>query len=973
MVSPVGAGTARNLIGRINIDTSQAMRSIQSFSRAASQELGKVGAGLSQSLQRNLGTFRIDQQLGSIKRFSESFEPLHSAVGEARVQLLGVTAAAAGFVVAGLRAADTVNILTIRYRELAGGAAEGERLMNRVGRAAEALNQPVLTAQKNFIGLIPAVREVNGDLEQYVNLSARLSTLNQDARGGLEGAIYAIREALSSGNTDLVSLSERFNIPRKALRAAIEETGNFADALDQILDRYGATTEAVQAQARSLSVLGQRLADVGQRLLARVFAGALETVRSALEGLIDALNRVPDWLVGVGGSALLAVGGLTALVLVVDALASSYTRVATVALTFARYMQTQVIPAMLRATVATRAWIVANQAALVRGGVTVGALAAGTALGVGAVNLAGRIGQRVAPGATADRFSKFTLDNALETLKQALFLLINVIIDAFEPLADVLTVVIWNFNNLQKIVQSFGIIMQIVATNIQIAIQEFLIRIGQGSQEELDRLMRVRGERFFENGTDGQFRQVAASGLLGELDTLAQEAAASLGEALVSTDDLFRNIKLGIYDAFYPAQELLEETENAFVKLIHSIQDNLDQIGAGIGDEFASRADSELAFYRELADLFESGDTDAIESRLRGLELEREAIEALLPELEKHAEYSNDAAEKLEEYNGRLEEISAQLPRFVDALDAAVRRGLDEASNEYADAVKKATDDRDKALADAQKKTNKKLIDLDKEIGKDQVNLRKEELDIRDKYNDAILKAEDQFRKRLADIQRSYILAVSLAASMIDAAGVAAAINDRIEQTAKAGQDKSEAAKSADEQRQDRRKDLAEEAADKRAAYEEQRQDLIDDFNERKQELIDQFIEERGVAQTARDQEITEIQNYYAQRRSDLAIYQQEELAMQQRHHFELLLRYAQAFSPVTQAIGGAIDFIGNLLQGAPQNQGTILSSGAFGAPTGGGIGYVQFNITSPHDPQQVAQTVNRHLINLANGRTITE
>lgn len=969
---PGAGGTTQQITGRINIDTSPALASLRALTQSAQQELGRLGTTITQSLSRNLGSFRIDQQLRSVREFSDSLSPFHTAVGEARVQLIGITAAATAFVSVGLKAADTVDILTRRYTELGGSVEAGNLLMRRVANAAESLNQPILTTQKNFIGLIPAIREVNGDLENYVNIASRLATLNTDARGGLEGAIYAIREALSSGGTDLVSLSDRFNIPRKTLRALIQETGSLEKALDEVLNRYGATTEAVQAQSRLLSVLGQRLADVGQRLLARVFAGALETARAAIEGLIRALESIPDWLVGVGGAALLAVGGLSALILITDTLTNSYIRVAGAALNFANLLQSKTIPSIVRATTAARAYVAANQlpqSTLGRAGVAVGALGFGAAVGVGAVNLVGRFAESVS--GRENRFTDFGFNDALDTLKQILFLLLNSLIDAFKPLATVLTVIVYHFNNLQKILQIFGLSLQILMTDLQITLQEFLIRIGQGSQEELNRLRTIRGERFYEDGIDGQRRLIRSTGLQGQLDELGLQAAVGLGEALQQTDDLFNRIKLGIVDALFPVSGEVEEVSNAFEKLINSIQDNINQLGAEIGDEFAKRADSEIAFQQELADLFENGDKDTIEARLRGLEQERDAIEAILPELERHAEYSNDAAEKLAELRGRLDEITQQLPRFADALEQAVIRGLSKANQEFADAVRKATEDRDKALDDLQKKTNKKSIDLDKQYGKDLVKAKKEQQDIQDKYNDAILKAEDQFRKRLAEIQRNYITAVTLAASLLDAAGVAAAINDRIEQRLKAEEGKSDAEKSANEQREDRRKQLAEEAADKRAAYEEQRKDLIDDFKERRDEIVDQFLEEQAVARMARDTEITEIQTYYAQRLTDLQNYQRLELALRAQQQQEILQRLAKAITdpiltPIGNAVNNAGNWLGDLLSRASQsnNSSNLLSSSS----NVNGQYVVTFNISSPHDPQTIANEVNRQLVYLANG-----
>lgn len=71
---------------------------------------------------------------------------------------------------------------------------------------------------------------------EYIDLTTRLAKLNPSE--GIEGARFAIREAIASGGADLVPLVERFNIPRKELHKLIEDTGNFEVALDEILDRF---------------------------------------------------------------------------------------------------------------------------------------------------------------------------------------------------------------------------------------------------------------------------------------------------------------------------------------------------------------------------------------------------------------------------------------------------------------------------------------------------------------------------------------------------------------------------------------------------------------------------------------------------------------------------------------------------------------------------------------------------------------
>jgi predicted RNA-binding protein YlxR (DUF448 family) len=165
--------------------------------------------------------------------------------------------AASGFVVQGLRSADSINNLRVRFTGMLGTQAKAEKLMAEIGNRARELGQPMRAAQEAAAALLPQLQNNTEQLKVYMGLASRLSSLNQSE--GLAGASFAIREAISSGGTDLVSLAERFNISKKQLReeiaaakkSGLDETTAFATALDKILNKMGLTEDVAGDLANS--------------------------------------------------------------------------------------------------------------------------------------------------------------------------------------------------------------------------------------------------------------------------------------------------------------------------------------------------------------------------------------------------------------------------------------------------------------------------------------------------------------------------------------------------------------------------------------------------------------------------------------------------------------------------------------------------------------------------------------------------
>lgn len=910
----------RRQIAKWDQDAIRAEKQKQAASAATAREQERLARKVqAATVQAGRDALRVEKQKQDAARetarlMAKPYNDFRIAVGEARTTLLAFTAAASGLIFVGLKAADSLDLLTIRYRELARGQEEGTRLMRQVERVAREMNLPIRATQEQFLGLIPAVREANGSLEEYANVAIRLATLNNDSRGGVEGAIYAIREALSSGGTDLVSLSERFNIPRKALRQAIEDTGDLAKALDIILERYGATDTAAKANARTLGNLSRLIQDTVSRALERTFAGALETAKNLLDGFNTLLESTPQWLIDVGAGATIAVGAFTALMLAVDLVSGAYIRGLAAMRAYAAFMKARLIPALLASKVA-------------QVGVGLGAIGVGAVLGKELVNAVGR-------GTGDERLANYELDQAVTTIKQTVFLIASALISASTWVAKSIADVVNSFNGLNSVVQELGLRFRILITDFAISIQRFLQSIGAGSDDEIERLYDVRN---------------TATNELNDIVSQRTNATNAQNDAI---DTAANNIRLALYNALFPVEVVAGETADAVTNLEQALQKARDRFWAFLsdqGDLFAASADSAIQFKQELSELFAEGDIEGLESHIVGLERERDAIANILPELEKQAEYSNDAADKLAEYNTRLSEIAQSLPDFIDALAEITKRETVEAYREFKDALTKARTEYSAEVRKAQDEFKQDNVKFAKDEAKKRETLRRKEADADDTYRKAIIKAETDFRKRMIDIQRNFIKAVALAASSLDAAGVVAAIQARVEDKREANERVAEQRESARERIHEQRLEAAQEMEDLRVELKERRDEILADRAARIAAAQVERAESLQTAGAAYLRELLEIRTYYTTRYADLQRYLAEESALMIKQRQALLSEFAKKV----------------ILPTLTDIFGTTVPSAISGVMN---IGNVIFQITGVTDPVAVAQAVNTHLVILSRG-----
>ncbi len=794
-------------------------RQIERASQRAGQEIEdsfeKGTRDAARASRRNLGNIR--EGLSSIRE-----ELFATFAGGAIVT---------GF---GLSAADSIVVLRKRFEELTGSQESAEALMERIARNAEAIGLPVRKAQEEFLGLVPAVESAGENLDEYFDLVARTAT--QNPREGISGAIFAIREALSSGGTDLISLSERFELPRKELRSLIEETGSFSAALDQILDQYGATTEAAQAQARSLSGLRARYQDLARRTLEKAFLPVLDDVLVAGEDVLGVLENIPDPLAQIGGAGALAVTGISASALALSGLLDISRRVK------------QNLPA-LKAGLKS---LVFNRVTVGAGAVSLGA--------IGGLELGRAIGRARGDEEVASQ----DFGDVLDTGRKLMALFIDRFIQGVEGIAIGAELLRVQIEKTPAQIDLFIGYLQQGGAQILAAIAELIA--GIPGTDELRQRLQIQAVDLVMSGSRRQ------------------------ADALRRMDDINESLDIqGIRDQFRDAREsafrFFGFLQDGFDTAAQNnpfqvIQETAQAVFAALqkrSDELVASFDERVQFEEELLNLQDAA-PDAINSRIQSLRNEQQAINQLLPNLEALAPTSEEAAEKLEQYRGRLATISSQLPRLAEALEAST-----------ADALENIASERAGEIADIRAEADASLLELERDTAQERSGLRQEERQAFDEYQDAQAKAREDYYDRLAEIDRQREQDSILARSRLDAAGLAATIQK------------------ANEERRTAEKRLTDEQQQNQQRFNEQRQSLRQELHH----LATHYQEREAVILANERQEIQQISQKYNQQEQAIRSQLSRQLAaVQQAQQQELALRQQGFSEMVTSARSFAADLI---------------------------------------------------------------
>lgn len=278
--------------GAFRIDTST-LQGVTATARRVGQEVNKAMGGIAQGVQRA----------------ESAFVRLSKGIGRLRGELTALSVASGLLTGLGLRTAGSFEEAEIQLSGMVGGLGQARVLIEDLRKRAAAAGVPFADMLAVATRLLPTMQGNTEELEKWYDLTRRVAVLNQ--REGLAGAAFSINEALTSGGTDLVSLTERFNISRVQLRQALEQTGgDFAAALDQVLTRMGITTQTADEMGRTFNASLRVARDAAVQLLAEGFTPLLNTLTPLLQRGAEWLRQLRE----TNPAAVQAGAGLTALV-----------------------------------------------------------------------------------------------------------------------------------------------------------------------------------------------------------------------------------------------------------------------------------------------------------------------------------------------------------------------------------------------------------------------------------------------------------------------------------------------------------------------------------------------------------------------------------------------------------------------------------------------------------------------------------
>jgi len=155
-------------------------------------------------------------------------------------------------------------------------------------------------------------KRTGAEMEKLIETAQLLAIVKPEQ--GIEGASYALSELLAG---DLVSIVERFNLSRSAVREYLNEFKRTGDAnqllegINELLAKQGVTLDVVNERAQSLSVTYNQLGaslervqrNVGQALAER-FAWAARGLTFVLDNISGAPNEIEQAVADIGKNLL---------------------------------------------------------------------------------------------------------------------------------------------------------------------------------------------------------------------------------------------------------------------------------------------------------------------------------------------------------------------------------------------------------------------------------------------------------------------------------------------------------------------------------------------------------------------------------------------------------------------------------------------------------------------------------------------
>jgi hypothetical protein len=282
---PGGAGQGV-ATGRIELDTSDLERAAR-----AARTLGRVFEDALSGVDR------------AAKKPLTGFAAMSAGINNLRGELLGLAAAAASLSVVGLRSADSFEAAQIQLEGLTGGVSQANALIDDLRDKAVGAGVPFKDMLSFAKQLLPTLKGNTAQLDEWFGIVRRVATLNTTAMGGVDGATFSLREAFLSvqdGGNDFISLADRFNISKKALRDALKETGgDFLSAMDIVLNDMGIMNSTAERMGQTFGASLNVLRDAAVQLLAEGFTPLMHALTPLLQQTAAYLRTLRETNPGV--------------------------------------------------------------------------------------------------------------------------------------------------------------------------------------------------------------------------------------------------------------------------------------------------------------------------------------------------------------------------------------------------------------------------------------------------------------------------------------------------------------------------------------------------------------------------------------------------------------------------------------------------------------------------------------------------
>lgn len=806
-IGTAGVSGGRNLgtaTGRIVIDTASvekaavvAKRVGKEINQSIGGEMGKTSRSVDEFTEKfrsGIGKSRLD-----LTRLAKEIKGLRNeiaAVGVAGALLSGI----------GLKTAAGIQEATIQLKGMVGSEQAAVKLMTELRKQASAAGVPFADILGATRILLPTLQGSTEELEKWLPLVRRVAVLNQ--REGLAGAGFAINEALSSGGTDLVSLTERFNISRTQLREALTQTGgDFAAALDIVLTKMGITIQTADEMGTTFNASLNAAKDAASQLLAAGFQPLLETLTPIIRNTADWLNQLrqsnPEIAkVGAGIAAIAAVGAPTLLFL--GQMVESINKIRTA------------IAAMDAAKLATL------------GNIAKGGLAAvgGIAVGIGVSRGIGR--------ATGNE-SLANADTAMlwQQIKQILFTILAGLSEVFKQVGHLFLNSAEGFNRaLVNMINGMAGFVRLIGNILPDELGGDKLRNIAGNLDDFaTRLLETSQQRI--NDARTKLDEGQANFLKGALDFLGlgSGAAGGAGGGLPGGGGGADSSGQDRVDAMREFNEQLKQIEIDRLKQVAEATEQYAEQRAGVIEQYNRQAARE--------------EEDFLRQRRRQEEnFNRDVARINQERYEREAEWANDLAERINDIRGESEERIAEIredgnDRIAD-LEEKYQEDRERREREHrlsllsaaerldagaiAEELRRFEEQNETAEEQLQDRIKEEEEQLEERLENERKNLEERIRQEQEAHQERIQEAREADAKRIADMRES----LNEQQRIED--------EDRALRLSRAKEDHQLQLAELAEAHQKRMQQIAEQAAEERALLRQQFQEKLDLLNQQHQQ-----------------------------------------------------------------------------------------------------------------------------------------